>query len=560
MISESTSKANWYISISTIIFFIILFCVIGERIVNNHLAISPDSLIYLDSALNIADGRGCVHSFILTGEVDNWDGKKFIPVGYWQPGYPYFLALILRIFGSGNGLWIELIQGFLLWLTYLLFVLFPIYDDKKESGILCVIMCLITFPFTYLYSWLWSEALSTIFIYAFLFWVVKGVKTKNLLNWFVAGLFSGFAFGIKYVLITLFLFSVGLLVTKFLFSMVKSKFSRYVGKEEVKYDRRKCFYALIFLTVGWGVLSGPLFLRNYYLTGSLLGYAREGSETGFIENFMYVINTLLYSWFDYKFIPLEIQPQVLLVIVLFIVMLIILGGRYEKIYRWTCKIETKVILMWTILYVSVVIIYASVFSIDVIGVRLLSPALLGLIILLGGFILEVFNLSKVLQFIFCGIGIFVFLSSYPYRSEDFPGLREIAQKERIKWICENTTSKDFILGDSTFDISIFCGVRRSICFVPGSKKNPPPDYEMLKWLLNKIEESNSNLYVVLRKALPLYEHFKYDWEKWFGEALTELIFSGKCRDLEMRDFNKGRDFLAFKVEDTSNSKELRSRH
>lgn len=555
MISELQSKANWDISISAIVFLLILFCVIGERIVNKHLTISPDSLIYLDSALNIANGRGCVHSFILTSEVADWDGKKFIPVGYWQPGYPYFLALILKIFDLANGLWLELIHGFLFWLTYLLFVLFPLYDEKKESGMLSVAMCLMTFPFTYLFSWLWSEALSMIFIYAFLVWVAKGIKTKSLLDWFIAGLLSGFAFGIRYVLITLFLFSVALLVTTFLFSMVKSKFSGCVEKEEVKYDRRKCFYALTFLTVGWGVLSGPLFLRNYCLTGSLLGYARERSETGFIENFMYVVNTLLYSWFDYKFIPLEIQPQVLLVIFLFVIMLIILGGKYEKIYRWTCEIETKVLLMWTVLYISVVLIYTSVFSIDVIGVRLLSPALLSLIILLGGFISEVFNLSKIVHFTLCGIGIFVFLISYPYRSEDFPELEEIAQKERIKWICENTTSKDFILGDSTFDISIFCGLRRSICFVPGSKKNSPPNYEMFKLLLNKIDKSQSNLYVVLRKALPLDEHFKDDWEKWFGEALTELVFNGKCRDLEMRDFNKGRDFLAFKVEDTSNCKE-----
>ncbi len=544
-LSESTSnKSPQFLLCAIVLLTSLLLLVIVVKVIKSGIGLTPDSFIYLDSAINIAHGRGCVHSFVLTSEVCDWDGIRYIPMGYWAPGYPYFLSFWLRIFRLEDGKWLEIIQGFLMWITYLSILFFPIYGSK-ENGLISLLFCLITYPFTYLFSWFWSETLSTLVFFAFLFWSVKALKSGKLYAWYILGVMGGIAFAIKYVLIALFLFGYVLLIIETLFYLAKGIGGNKIGREKINL---KIFLAkLVLFSVGWGICAVPLLIRNYNLTGAFLGYTRERSEISLLENLSYAISAILNSWFDPKFVPLEIQPQIIVVFILFFTLFVVLRGRYGRVINWICSWETLILLLWAIFYIGVVVVYSSIYNIDIIGVRLLSPAFLSLILLVSGLVSEVFGITRVLCIVLCGLGILVFSVSYPYRSDDFPPLRELSQKERVKWVCRNTTAEDLILGDSTFDLTIFCGTRRSVCFVPGSKKDLPPDYEMVKTIHKNLDTTKGKLYVVVRKALPLDKHFKSDWNRWFGEFLTELIFKGTYKDFRVSVFSKGKEFISFEI-------------
>lgn len=545
---STRSKSHFFRRISgKFIITLLLVIIIFYKILSKGLLLSPDSLIYIDSALNIMNGRGCVHSFVFTGDFDMWDGKKFIPVGYWSPGYPYFLAIIIKIFDLSNGLSVELAQGFLLWVTILLIAVLPFYEDK-HSRELSLGICLLTFPLTYIFSWVWSEGINTVLITLFLYWCIKGIREKMLSWWFAVGVCAGIAFWIRYVSVTLILFSMFIFLIEFLWNIVKGFWTNNFNPNEL-FSYCKIFILKEFLLIaGWGIFAIPLFLRNYFFTGSILGYPREYTHTSLLENLRYVMNIFFYSWFDEKLIPKELQSTIILTLFLLGLLLIVVRRKYIDVLNWIVRKESLVLLFWSLFYVAFISVYASIYNIDTIGIRLLSPAILALIILIGALISILCPVPKSASIIFWLLGLLVFSGSYPYVSDNSFPLRDLSKKERINWVCKNTTINDMILGDSTFDFAIFCGDRRSVCFVPGSKKDTPPDYEMIKNLLNISREWNGKLYIVLRKALPLDRHFRLDWQDWFGKVIAELIFDKTFEDLKVKKFEKGKDFVALEVD------------
>ena len=225
------------------------------------LRFSPDSMLYIDVAQNLASGHGLSHSYAMTSELARLPGDTLLPpMLLWGPLYPLSIALahFCGLPCWAAALLIPVFFGGVL--LYLVFVLMTrLYE--RETAVLAVAFLAVSNPFRFVASHAWSETLGMACLLAAFCLLVAPPGKRNAL---FAGLFLGLAFTARYALLP------GILLG--LLCVIERK------------SLNRSLRNIVFLCAGFALLALPVMIRNFLLSGNLLGSERIPSSVGFFTN------------------------------------------------------------------------------------------------------------------------------------------------------------------------------------------------------------------------------------------------------------------------------------
>ncbi|HOV33825.1 MAG TPA: hypothetical protein PLX23_10750 [Candidatus Hydrogenedens sp.] len=510
------------------------------KVIAYGLYLSPDSYIYLDIAQNIYDGRGIVHSFILTSELDRWNGDdSYMPVSYWTPGFPLCIALIKNISKSistkmAGASFISI--SFLLTIIIIFVQLTHFYN--LQTGLWGLILTLIFYPLIYTYSWVWSDGVIIPFFLICLWLILEGRTQHSKVCFFLAGIVAGIAFSIRYILGILLPFGWAMLIV-FCLSQRDESWTK------------KCYKSVVNSTsflIGWACLGIPIVIRNIRVTGSMLGLARPVSNIAIWQNIKYSFTSLFTEFLPPNIVPSEIQGSLLIAIILLSILVVILRKNYAEVKQVFLNCFIIIYLCWALVYLITILIYASIYQIDTLEHRLLLPFTITMIIISAALFAKIFSFPFWGMTILSTLAIVCFCYIYPIKGESFYTTTNYTKgNPRTEWACTNTLPTDWIIGDSTFDLTLACVHRRSLCFVPGSYQDTPPDKNTFDKFIKKVSSTNPRIFILIRKAVPTEKGYYDTWIQYYGEPITKLLFDGRYEQITAKDIFSGRGFVAMEI-------------
>lgn len=540
---STLERKNFFLKIVFFIAILVLIAGTGlYKIILHGLYLSPDSYIFLDVAQNVQQGHGLVHSFVLTSELDRWQGgNSYIPMGYWAPGFPIYLFMIKTIgrfssFATSGAIsiWIAFVA------TIVTFSVMLICFYNFRASLWGILFFSLFYPITYSYSWVWSDGVVIPFMLATL-WLIVSNKGPHYKGWlFLAGITAGVAFSIRYI--HGILLPYGFLII-FLLGFIQYK------NVPLKAKGINIFLHSVIYLFGWLCFSTPVLVRNWIATGTWLRVSRPASPVSIFNNIKYAFNSLTKEWLSPALIPTEIQPTLLLAFFLVGLLFLIIRRRHISIGEIFYNRLVLIFLGWTLVYSSCIILYASFYQIDLLGHRLLLPFSIVMVVILSVICERIFPIPTWGIAIGVILSLFFFYNSYPCESNHFSTTTTVLRNNpRVEWICFNTQAGDWIIGDSTFDITLLCNDRRSLCFVPGTFQDTPPNKKDFDSFFQKISSGTSRVFIVLRKGVPFEEVYHDDWVKYFGNVITELCFTGKYGDIIATSVYSGKGFISAEIQ------------
>lgn len=347
MCQENRIKYRLFLT-TLIIFSVIGFLTILLSTRHYGIGVSPDSVTYIATARHIASGMGAIR----------WDGAPLIEHA---PLYPALLAMIAYVFKvdpiSSAPIVNSVLYGLVVYLSGLLFFR---YLKSYAFTILGAVSVLVGIPLIRVSLWAWSELFFIFFILLYLIsfelYLTKGdIKFILLLSCIVSLLCL-----IRYIgIIFIFTSIVGIMI-----------FRQNNLKEKFKH---------LFIFVLISVLPISMWIiRNYLLSGTLFG-PRTLSAFTLSQNLAFTFNTLL-SWY----IPERISEHRSILMLLSAVIGFLFGlstkGNYNKIK--VILIETRLLSLFIIVYLSFLVVSSTLVAYDRIGHRLLSPIFIPLTLLI----------------------------------------------------------------------------------------------------------------------------------------------------------------------------------
>lgn len=305
-------------------------------------AVSPDSIFYISTARNLAEGNGLI----------SFDGAPLI---LWPPLYPIILAIPDIIFNIdplvSSPVINALIFGFTIFFSGLLFnrylVSTPVYP------LLGATMVLFSPVLQDLSTKAWSENLFILLIIIFLFYLDNYLNKKKFYALIIISITAGLAYLTRYI-------GIVLLLTGFIVIILHPW-------DKLK---KRLVSAIIFSLIA--VLPVILMVvRNYLLNGLPMGVRSIGQTTLF-QNLILLFNTII-SWSYFP--PKSISGRI--IILLALITILILFSRFinKDSFR---KIKDRIILSFPIfafiiIYLVFILYSTTKYLLDPIGVRFLSP-------------------------------------------------------------------------------------------------------------------------------------------------------------------------------------------
>ncbi len=534
--SDRQRKLFKFILIPAIIIISSVLSII--KVVEVGLYLSPDSYIYLDIAKNLYSGGEIVHSFVLTSELEQWEGDgKYIPVTYWAPGFPVYIhsiQLLLRNISVPTAGVIVIAISYILTMAVMVFISIRSYNF--QAGLWTILIFLICFPVTYTYSWIWSDGVVIPFMLLSLYLLMANRNSNYKYCLFLAGGLAGMSFAIRYIQ--------GLLLPYSLFIiLLTSAMKKGISPRQKIKD--VTLHSIEYL-LGWILLTIPVLIRNIIVTGRLLDNPRPASNISVIDNLRCAIYSLTGEFLPPNLIPSDIQKTLLLIIFLIYLLIFTIRRKNIEIKKIIFNNFSLLFLTWGLFFFAGITLYSSLYQIDVLGHRLLLPFSITLIFLLSTISEKVIPLPSWGIVIGIIISELIFFRIYPYENTYFYTTHTFYKNNpRLEWVCSHTQPGDWIIGDSTFDISLLCDNRRSFCFVPGSSIDKPPDKDILNTFIKKVHKPYA--YIVVRKGVPFEEGFYSQWIENYGEVITELFFHRRYGNIRVIDVDSGKGFLSAKI-------------
>ena len=485
------------------------------------LPFSPDSMIYIDVAQNIASGRGLSHSYTMTSELDRLPEDTLLPsMLLWGPLYP--LSIALAHF-CGLPFWAAALLipvffgGVLLCLVFVLMT--RLYE--RETAVLAVAFLAVSNPFRFVASHAWSETLGMACLLAAFCLLAAPPGKRNAL---FAGLFLGLAFSARYALLPGLL--LGLLVV--------------IERRSLKRSLRN----IVFLCAGFALPALPVMIRNYLLSGNLLGSERIPSSVGLFNNLHYALDVLLRQYLPLDLFERDIQARFLIAACVLTLGVAFLRKRLGHLKNALLFQKRWMLPLWGIGYTLFLVLYRSVVHTDPIDVRLLSPVLVALIPFAVALVVSGLGPHRILWrssavLLLSMAFVMQCVQLYGQTPETITGRRDASA--RLSWIAENTTPDDLIIGDSTMDIPLYCGFRRSLCFIPGEHEDVHPEFETIKDFLLHHRDRFEHVYLIVRSGFPDEEGFEAQWKAYTGPFITDLVYGRMDHYPGIRRITKLRD-------------------
>lgn len=359
----------FYISLCFAFFFIALM--LGILFTQSGSGLSPDSLVYMNTAKNVYYGNGFYFD----------SGGSRYPLTFFPPLFTFSIATFMNLgFNEEQAARLIPIICFAL-------LMFPIFFLAKAlsnvyAGYIVCFMVLIFTPLLLVTSYAWTEMLYIFFsVLAILFlkkFAENASESKMLL---ISGFFITLAILTRYIGVTL-LF-VGLIVI-----LVNSKS-----------QLKKMVYQILLIGFMPVLLITPWLYRNIILTSNLSGIERAWNNEGttiepvrLLLNLNLTVGIILDDFFrvplpellSNKYINLLLN---LIIIAISIILVVILKKLYSEKRKVLLEYLRKnyVLILYILVYLTTLIIMSAMWRFDKIATRLTSPIYPFLILLAVSF-------------------------------------------------------------------------------------------------------------------------------------------------------------------------------
>lgn len=439
---------------------------------------SPDSLNYIDVARNITRGMGIVQSAVGYNE-PRFDPAFSMPMPMVSqpPVYPIAVAVLggLSVPFPQAALAVTLLgMPLVIGGAYLLAreANGPEYGDTAAA--LTVVGLLMLAPLYVMTHRAWSETLASGFSLLGMALTLRArrLEAPSSLLLTGAGLLCGLAFATRYVFLPLIPLCAVMLVS----------FSEPLLRGDRAALRQSARRVLIFLA-GAAIPAVPVILRNLVLSGTLLGAERNPSLVDLGTNLYNLYNSLFGRWLDDPYywpvlhkvlggeqsIDFDAQAAVGLAIIV----LIGVAASLRKVL-WVALFHPQRILLtlWATLYLVTLVWQRTTYHFDPINPRLVFGAYAVMVALGAGIVARTIRLGPVLAL---GFAILIALFGFdraavqaaadsrePYRSE----MVALDEMPSLRWVAENTTARDLIIGDDTVDVVAYLDRPGAVSFSP----------------------------------------------------------------------------------------------
>lgn len=477
-----------------------------ENSVTRHLFFSPDSLVYIDAAQNFAAGNGLSQSTLMSHKREHLEELDlYPPLVTWAPLYPLTAGILCR--GGLNAAHAALIVAAIFYaLTIaLLFALTRRLFDANAARLTLGISVLY-WPLWLVGACAWSETLGIACLLGAIITALEFRRRRYLPLALLAGGFFGLAYATRYALLP------GIALGALMLIPPAKK-----GPAVTPW---------LLLGTGFLLTAGPVFLRDYRYTGNFLGPVYPASTRNLWQNLGDAWNVAAKEFLPPETLGEHTQVKLLICITLFVTLIAMLRRRLPFIVN-AVRGESTWLLLWFLGYCGFLLIYRSVYQTDNIGPRLLTPGLVALLPLAAGVVCAAVGpppqLVRLIVLACLGAAVAGEASSMAASPRTTLETRA-KNSERLRWIGENTTPNDLIIGDATMDIPIYCGFRHTLCFMAWEFPERYLTYETVTRFAALHPKRFEHIYLVVRKGLPIDSANEKEWRRLLGPFITDLVF------------------------------------
>ena len=481
---------------------------------------SPDSVVYVDTARNLLAGNGLVVSLVPLDAALMESTAPPAPMTMWAPVYPLLIAFVARL-----GLSITEAALVIPVASFALTLLAAFLAMRRFSGLpgamLGVAFLVVFYPLRTVAGKAWSE--TTALAFAMLFFWLAANKDAGYRYIFAAGLAAGLAFATRYAMLPLILIGAIACIRKDI------NFS----------SRRIC--ALLF---GFLAIAGPVFARNYLLTGGILGEHIPRTRFGYLE----VCSALFRVLSDGVecCMPLfRLLFSVLLSVAIVAAYLQFRRGRLSVVlHEALCLRRQYLMVVWVVVYTALLVRSEVKVAIDPINHRLVIPASAVALLFAAGLISNILgskawigSISALVLVVSAAasettIASAVWNSRMP-RAYTFDSARSASDT----WISSHVTAADLLIAEDSFRLPLYMGPIRMLYFESQLPPVKPLRYEDLKACLVKHHKEYDGIYLVLRAGRGQVAARSAEW----GPFLSELDagrtgpYAGISKEAEFED-------------------------
>ncbi len=469
---------------------------------------SPDSMVYVDVAQNLAAGRGLSQSVVVAYMPAHLDTAPLSPpLTTWAPLYPIAIAGL-----HGLGLDCRIAALLLAALGYAAVLGLAFHLTSRLFGVPAA--CLgagfmaLHFPLHLAATYAWSESLALALLLAgFCTLPRPGRPLRYPAAWaFLGGLCFGLAFAARYALLP-----AGFVFPLFLL------FSRHQP------GRWRSFLAWL---GGYAPAAGAVLLRNLVVSGRLFGPPRPVSQTGLLENLRLAFETVSQLYLPYERFSMGFQWRLLLCLCLVVIAAAVLRRRVPALIEAFKGRPQAVLTAWFLGYTAFLLVYRSLYKTDPVGPRLLLPALVPLLVVGTGAIARVLSGYRYLPI---AAGLLMLAGAFAGECHTWRSLSAksldaaLEESERLRWIRDKTTEQDLIVGDSTMDIPMYCGFRHSIAVFPEASPEQHLAYADLEAFAARHDGRLGSIYLVFRGGETAGQIFADVFRSHFGPFVGDLM-------------------------------------
>ncbi|MBN2572650.1 MAG: glycosyltransferase family 39 protein [Ignavibacteriales bacterium] len=198
---------------------------------------------------------------------NDWVGKD---VFFMAPIYPYFLAIIYKVFGQSI-LFIQLLQVIISTFSILLIYICAKKLFLEKVALISAAISSVYSVFVFYSGAILSETLQLFFFCLFIYYIIKSSESNKLKHWFIAGIFAG----ISILFRGNFLFISFLIVLYIIFS---ENVKGFLNKIKSTYKR------ILIFTAGILLIIFPVTLRNYLVGDEFVLLTSNGGINFYLGN------------------------------------------------------------------------------------------------------------------------------------------------------------------------------------------------------------------------------------------------------------------------------------
>ncbi|MCU0223787.1 MAG: glycosyltransferase family 39 protein [Acidobacteria bacterium] len=465
---------------------------------------SNDSYNYVDVARNAALGRGLSQSALGYNEPHfPVDGNWPAPFTSQSTLYPLAIAALIRlgIEPVRAGLLVPLLALVAIWA-----IAWQLACDlwNRETGAVAVGLLTVPVALPGSEGRAWSEPLALALALLALVFQIRAARRlqdgeKLAL---AAGIAAGAAFATRYIFALCWL----------------------VGLAGWAAHGRRGRAGSIAFTVGFAFVASPVLLRNWNLTGSLLGAGHNNSELS-VGGVLGQMAGTLTSGPGGALLALA----ALGVVALLLVALRHRVGSWRAAVRLVPGAEGWLVALWAVTYIASLVVLRSLIYFDPIGLRLLGPSLAVVSLLAAALATHALVLPRrtwltaaaAITLLVAG----VVLMRYG-RTEPPASALGIARSDHMSWIRDHVRPTDLLIADDAVDLALHLngpdgGPRRVVSFSAIPDMQPLCEDDLVKLIDARacVPGADNAAWLILRRRASC----DAEWRELFGPFVADLV-------------------------------------